>query len=174
MFAGEVGKHFFPLTRSPASTGHTKCMRWHQAEKDKLSDINLRLRETLLCPCDLPLLIADGRWKFDWKNYVARPRRIRLCYYERQPSKQSSQVRYSLDRTNQLITNMLNFDNFQFYPILFVSLRRSDLRWFLPRLVTCPSFILDGRWLVSSSARHLPNCHIGRETAQNDKKVRTL
>ncbi|KAI0213904.1 hypothetical protein LSAT2_001008 [Lamellibrachia satsuma] len=92
---GEVGKYFFPLTRSPASTGHTKCIRWYQAEKEKLSDIELRLSKTLPCPCDLPLLIADGRWKFDWKNYVSKPRQIRLCYYERQPSEQPSQVRYT-------------------------------------------------------------------------------
>ncbi|KAI0219204.1 hypothetical protein LSAT2_029196 [Lamellibrachia satsuma] len=98
---GEVGKYFFPLTYLSTSAARTKCLQWHQAEKLKLSDIELRLKETLSCPCDLPQISADGRWTFDWKSFVSGHKS--LCYNERQPGAQSSQY-CCYDRMGALIT----------------------------------------------------------------------
>ena len=48
-------------------------------------------RLTLTCPCDFRLAKADGRWKFDEKQFNATDGQ-RQCIYERMPRGLSTQV----------------------------------------------------------------------------------
>ena len=92
--------YFFALNKRTADD--KKCLTWYAAEKSKLADIKKRWKETTACPCDVKLAATDTSWVLDWQAFVSNTASMKLCYYERNPASDSTQVRCCTGSTAEI------------------------------------------------------------------------
>ena len=93
---GRNGHYLFTVAPGSHEVNYDQmCYNWMRTELDRISTVRSYWRRTLTCPCDLRLAMADGRWKFDRKQFKATSGQ-RQCIYERMPHGFSTQVRTNI------------------------------------------------------------------------------
>ena len=97
---GKDGHYLFTVATGSQEVNYDQmCYNWMRNEWDRISTVRSYWRRTLTCPCDLRLAKADGRWKFDRKQFNATDGQ-RQCIYERMPRGFSTQVRTNIPDLN--------------------------------------------------------------------------
>ncbi|KAK2190852.1 hypothetical protein NP493_66g04024 [Ridgeia piscesae] len=88
---GRNGHYLFTVATGSQEVNYDQmCYNWMRNELDRISTVRSYWRRTLTCPCDLRLAKADGRWKFDRKQFKLTGGH-RQCIYERMPRGFSTQ-----------------------------------------------------------------------------------
>ena len=100
---GKTGYYFFTVATGSHEVNYDQmCYNWMRDELDRISTLRSYWRRTLICPCDLRLAMADGRWKFDRKQFKLTGGQ-RRCIYERMPRGFSTQVRTNIPDLNVML-----------------------------------------------------------------------
>ena len=100
---GRNGHYLFTVATGSQEVNYDQmCYNWMRNEWDRISTVRSYWRRTLTCPCDLRLAKADGRWKFDRKQFKLTGGQ-RQCIYERMPRGFSTQVRTNRPDLNVML-----------------------------------------------------------------------
>ncbi|KAI0225835.1 Mucin-like protein [Lamellibrachia satsuma] len=88
---GKLGHYLFTVASGSQEINYDQvCYNWMRDELKRILTVRSYWRLTLTCPCDFRLAKADGRWKFDLKQFNATDGQ-RQCIYERMPRGLSTQ-----------------------------------------------------------------------------------
>ena len=105
---GRNGLYLFTVATGSQKVNYDQmCYNWMRNELDRISTVRSYWRRTLICPCDLRLAKADGRWKVDQKQLkqlqLTAAGAQRQCIYERMPRGFSTQVRTNIPDLNLML-----------------------------------------------------------------------
>ena len=115
---GKLGHYFFTVASGSKEINYDQmCYNWMRDELKRISTVRSYWRLTLTCPCDFRLAMADGRWKFDVKQFNATEGQ-RQCIYQRIPWGFSTQVQTIIGKDALTWTKLLTLLN-DILPYLF-------------------------------------------------------